>query len=58
MKYRIMAIIVFLIVVVAYVFLIQPKLNLDNQIINFISIIVLFCVCALIGFIGRKMDKK
>ncbi|MDT0967723.1 hypothetical protein [Staphylococcus pseudintermedius] len=58
MKYRMMAIVVFLIVALTYVFFIQPRLTLDNQAINFISILVLFSICALIGFIGRKMDKK
>lgn len=58
MKYRITAIVVFLILALAYVLLIQPRLNLDNQIVNFISIVILFSVCALIGIIGRKMDKK
>ncbi|GGA95783.1 Uncharacterised protein [Staphylococcus muscae] len=58
MKYRILAIILFSITTLTYYFLIQPKLNLDNPMIHFMSTLTLFIIGLIICVIGRKLDEK
>lgn len=58
MKNRIIMGIIFLFIIIIYAIYIQPKLNIDNQLINLISIIILFFIGSILGTLGRKLDKK
>ena len=44
MKYRLIAGILFLIIVIIATFYVQPKLDLNNQLSNLIYILVLFAI--------------
>ncbi|MEX3426939.1 hypothetical protein [Staphylococcus hominis] len=58
MKYRLIAVIIFTIIVIVATFHIQPMLNTDNQLINLFYIVFLFVVGAILGYIGRRLDNK
>ncbi|MCC3712143.1 hypothetical protein [Staphylococcus hominis] len=58
MKYRLIAVITFAIIVLVATFYIQPMLNTDNQLINLSYIVFLFVVGAILGYIGRRLDNK
>lgn len=58
MKYRIIAGVIFLIIIVVATFYVQPMLNLDNQLSNLIYILVLFIIGAVLGYISRRLDGK
>lgn len=58
MKYRLIAVITFAIIVLVATFYIQPMLNTDNQLINLSYIVFLFVVVAILGYIGRRLDNK
>ncbi|WP_186365021.1 hypothetical protein [Staphylococcus hominis] len=58
MKYRLIAVIIFAIIVIVATFHIQPMLNTDNQLINLFYIVFLFVVGAILGYIGRRLDNK
>ena len=58
MKYRLIAVITFAIIVLVATFYIQPMLNTDNQLINLFYIVFLFVVGAILGYIGRRLDNK
>ncbi|MEJ7537464.1 hypothetical protein [Staphylococcus hominis] len=58
MKNRIIMGVIFLFIIIIYAIYIQPKLNIDNQLINLISIIILFFIGSILGTLGRKLDKK
>ncbi|WP_145464432.1 hypothetical protein [Staphylococcus hominis] len=58
MKNRIIMGVIFLFIIIIYAIYIQPKLNIDNQLINLISIIILFFIGSILGILGRKLDKK
>ena len=58
MKYRLIAVIIFAIIVLVATFHIQPMLNTDNQLINLFYIVFLFVVGAILGYIGRRLDNK
>ena len=58
MKYRLIAGVIFAIIVLIATFYIQPMLNTDNQLINLFYIVFLFVVGAILGYIGRRLDNK
>lgn len=58
MKYRLIAVIIFAIIVIVATFHIQPMLNTDNQLINLFYIVFLFVVGTILGYIGRRLDNK
>ncbi|WP_436863375.1 hypothetical protein [Mammaliicoccus sciuri] len=57
MKFRLLAGLVFLVIVLIYAFFVSPNLNLDNQLVNLVSIIILFVIGSILGIVGRKLDK-
>ena len=58
MKYRLIAVVIFAIIFLIATFYIQPMLNTDNQLINLAYVVSLFVVCAILGYIGRRLDSK
>ncbi|SHC41102.1 Uncharacterised protein [Staphylococcus aureus] len=58
MKYRIIAALFFLILLLIYVFKIAPFLNTDSQIVNLVVVLIIFFIGALLGWISRKFDKN
>ncbi|MEJ7220709.1 hypothetical protein [Staphylococcus gallinarum] len=57
MKFRLLAGLVFLVIVLIYAFFVYPNLNLDNQLVDLVSIIILFVIGSILGIVGRKLDK-
>ena len=49
MKYRLIAVVIFAIIVLIATFYIQPMLNTDNQLINLVYVVFLFVVGAILG---------
>jgi hypothetical protein len=47
----------FIIIIYAFVYL-APNLDINNQLVNLISIIILFLIGGILGTLGRKLDKK
>lgn len=58
MKYRLIAGILFLIIVIIATFYVQPKLDLNNQLSNLIFILVLFAIGSVLGYISQRLDRK
>lgn len=58
MKYRLIASILFLIIVIIATFYVQPKLDLNNQLSNLIYILVLFAIGSVLGYISQRLDRK
>lgn len=58
MKYRLIAVVIFAIIVLIATFYIQPMFNIDNQLINLVYVVFLFVVGAILGYIGRRLDSK
>ena len=58
MKYRLIAVVIFAIIVLIATFYIQPMLNTDNQLINLAYVVSLFVVGAILGYIGRRLDSN
>ncbi|MCQ9280056.1 MULTISPECIES: hypothetical protein [Staphylococcus] len=58
MKYRIIAGVIFLIILIVATFYVQPMLTLDNQLSNLIYILVLVIIGAVLGYISRRLDGK
>ena len=58
MKYRLIAVVIFAIIVLIATFYIQPMLNTDKQLINLVYVVFLFVVGAILGYIGRRLDSK
>lgn len=58
MKYRLIAGILFLIIVIIATFYVQPKLDLNNQLSNLIYILVLFAIGSVLGYISQRWDRK
>ena len=58
MKYRLIADILFLIIVIIATFYVQPKLDLNNQLSNLIYILVLFAIGSVLGYISQRLDRK
>ena len=58
MKYRLIAGVIFAIIVLITTIYIQPMLNTDNQLINLAYVVSLFVVGAILGYIGRRLDSK
>lgn len=58
LRYRLIAGIIFLIIVIIATFFIQPSLDLDNQLSNIIYIILLFVIGLILGYIGHHLDGK
>lgn len=56
MKYRIIAGVIFLIILIVATFYVQPMLTLDNQLSNLIYILVLVIIGAVLGYISRRLD--
>ena len=58
MKYRIIAALFFLMLLLIYVFKIAPFLNTDSQIVNLVVVLIIFFIGALLWWISRKFDKN
>ncbi len=58
MKYRIIAGVIFLIILIVATFYVQPMLTLDNQLSNLIYILALVIIGAVLGYISRRLDGK
>lgn len=58
MKNRIIMGIIFLFMIIIYALYILPNLDINNQLTNLISIIILFLIGSILGTLGRKLDKK
>lgn len=58
MKYRLIAGILFLIIVIIATFYVQPKLDLNNQLSNLIYILVLFAIGSVLGYISQRLDEN
>ncbi|MGW9934321.1 putative tellurium resistance membrane protein TerC [Staphylococcus hominis] len=58
MKYRLIAGVIFAIIVLIATFCIQPMLNTDNQLINLAYVVSLFIIGAILGYISRRLDGK
>lgn len=58
MKNRIIMGVIFLFIIIIYSLYILPNLDISNQLINIISIIILFLMGSILGTLGRKLDKK
>lgn len=58
MKYRIIAALFFLMLLLIYVFKIAPFLNTDSQIVNLVVVLIIFFIGALLGWISREFDKN
>lgn len=58
MKYRIIAGVIFLIILIVATFYVQPILTLDNQLSNLVYILVLVIIGAVLGYISRRLDGK
>lgn len=58
MKYRIIGLSIAIIILIIYGTAIQPRLDLENPWVNFISVAVVFTVLSIIGTIARKLDKR
>lgn len=50
--------VIFLFIIIIYSLYILPNLDISNQLINIISIIILFLMGSILGTLGRKLDKK
>jgi len=50
--------IIFLFMIIIYALYILPNLDINNQLTNLISIIILFLIGSILGTLGRKLDKK
>lgn len=49
---------IFLFIIIIYALYILPNLDINNQLVNLISIIILFLIGSILGTLGRKLDKK
>lgn len=49
---------IFLFIIIIYALYILPNLDINNQLVNLISIIILFLIGGILGTLGRKLDKK
>ena len=58
MKNRIIMGSIFLFIIIIYALYILPNLDINNQLVNLISIIILFLIGGILGTLGRKLDKK
>lgn len=58
MKNRIIMGSIFLFIIIIYTLYILPNLDINNQLVNLISIIILFLIGGILGTLGRKLDKK
>ncbi len=58
MKNRIIMGSIFLFIIIIYALYILPNLDINNQLVNLISIIILFLISSFLGTLGRKLDKK
>lgn len=58
MKYRIIAGVIFLIILIVATFYVQPMLTLDNKLSNLIYILALVIIGAVLGYISRRLDGK
>ena len=58
MKNRIIMGSIFLFIIIIYALYILPNLDINNQLVNLISIIILFLIGSILGTLGRKLDKK
>ncbi|WP_242279571.1 hypothetical protein [Staphylococcus hominis] len=58
MKYRLIAGVIFAIIVLIVTIYIQPMLNTKHQLINLAYVISLFVVGTILGYIGRRLDSK
>ncbi|GGI41569.1 hypothetical protein GCM10010896_14090 [Mammaliicoccus stepanovicii] len=58
MKYRLIGLVITIVLMSIYAFFIMPKLDLQNNRINLISIVVVFTILAAIGTISRNIDKR
>ena len=58
MKYRLIAGILFLIIVIIATFMFSQSLILNNQLSNLIYILVLFAIGSVLGYISQRLDRK
>lgn len=58
MKNRIIMGSIFLFIIIIYALYILPNLDINNQLVNLISIIILFLIGSILGALERKLDKK
>lgn len=56
-KFRLLAGLIFFIIVLIYGFFVFPNPHLDTQLGNLFAVITLFVIGNILGIVGRKLDK-